>query len=51
MINKFAADEQGGTLIEYGLIAALLGVSIIGLLPEIAGGLVTIFTLLSAAFS
>ena len=29
LINKFAHDEDGATAIEYGLIAALVGVAII----------------------
>ena len=29
LINKFAKDEDGATAIEYGLIAALVGVAII----------------------
>jgi pilus assembly protein Flp/PilA len=31
-INKFAKDESGATAIEYGLIAALIAVVIIGAL-------------------
>ncbi|MCB1527014.1 MAG: Flp family type IVb pilin [Hyphomicrobiaceae bacterium] len=50
MINKFAADEQGGANIEYGLLALIIGVSIIGLLRSISGELINIFTLLSAGF-
>jgi pilus assembly protein Flp/PilA len=29
-LSKFANDESGATAIEYGLIAALIGVAIIG---------------------
>jgi pilus assembly protein Flp/PilA len=30
LLNRFAADESGATAIEYGLIAALIAVVIIG---------------------
>jgi pilus assembly protein Flp/PilA len=30
IISRFATDESGATAIEYGLIAALIGVGIIG---------------------
>lgn len=30
LLKEFAADESGATAIEYGLIAALVGVAIIG---------------------
>jgi pilus assembly protein Flp/PilA len=30
LVAKFAADESGATAIEYGLIAALVGVAMIG---------------------
>lgn len=40
-INRFAKDESGATAIEYGLIAALISVVIIGALaligPKVAG--------------
>jgi pilus assembly protein Flp/PilA len=30
LVAKFASDESGATAIEYGLIAALVGVAMIG---------------------
>jgi pilus assembly protein Flp/PilA len=40
-INRFAKDESGATAIEYGLIAALISVVIIGALvtigPKVSG--------------
>ncbi|MGQ3120102.1 MAG: Flp family type IVb pilin [Aliihoeflea sp.] len=30
MLKRFLADESGATAIEYGLIAALIGVAIVG---------------------
>ena len=43
VVNRFAKDESGATAIEYGLIAALISVVIIGVLS-------TIGTRLSAKF-
>lgn len=37
LINKFMANTDGATLIEYGLIAALVAVALVGAL----GGLTT----------
>jgi pilus assembly protein Flp/PilA len=44
IVNRFASDESGATAIEYGLIAALISVVIIGVLS-------TIGTRLSAKFN
>ena len=35
IVNRFASDESGATAIEYGLIAALISVVIIGVLSTI----------------
>jgi pilus assembly protein Flp/PilA len=35
LISRFAKDESGATAIEYGLIAALIAVVIIGVLGQI----------------
>ena len=35
LISKFAADESGATAIEYGLIAALIGVFIITIVGQV----------------
>ncbi len=37
-IKKFAADETGATAIEYGLIAALIAIGMIGGLRTLGGG-------------
>jgi pilus assembly protein Flp/PilA len=42
-INKFLKDENGATAIEYGLIAALVAVAIVGALTTLGGGLTTMF--------
>ncbi|MBD7942394.1 Flp family type IVb pilin [Brevundimonas guildfordensis] len=42
-INRFAKDESGATAIEYGLIAALIAVAIIGAVTLLGGNLETTF--------
>lgn len=42
--NRFAKDESGATAIEYGLIAALIAVVIIGALSTIGTNLNSSFT-------
>jgi pilus assembly protein Flp/PilA len=39
IFNRFAKDESGATAIEYGLIAALISVVIIGVLSTIGTNL------------
>lgn len=43
IFNRFIKDESGATAIEYGLIAALLSVAIIGALQLIGPRLNTAF--------
>jgi len=43
MIKNFVKDESGATAIEYGLIAALVAVAIIGALGALGDQLVIIF--------
>jgi pilus assembly protein Flp/PilA len=43
MIRKFLKDESGVTMIEYGLIAALIGVVCIVVLTQIGGDLNSLF--------
>lgn len=43
-IFKLIRDKSGATAIEYGLIAALVGVAIIGGVTLLGGGLNTLFT-------
>ncbi len=40
---RFAQDDSGVTAIEYGLIAAFIGVGIITGLTQLKGGLNTLF--------
>jgi pilus assembly protein Flp/PilA len=44
LVQRFATDESGATAIEYGLIAALISVVIIGVLSLIGTNLNTKFT-------
>ena len=44
---RFAADESGATAIEYGLIAALISVALIGAATLVGGHLSTLFTTIS----
>ncbi|MGB8601391.1 MAG: Flp family type IVb pilin [Rhizomicrobium sp.] len=43
-LARFAADESGVTAIEYGLIAALIAVVIIGAVTSVGGKLNNTFT-------
>lgn len=44
LLSRFVKDETGATAIEYGLIAALISVAIIGALGTIGSQLFTAFT-------
>ncbi len=48
-ITRFAKDESGATAIEYGLIAALIAVAIIGTLTLIGPKLDGVFKQVEAA--
>jgi pilus assembly protein Flp/PilA len=43
LFSRFLKNESGATAIEYGLIAAIVGVGIIGSLGSLKGGLDTVF--------
>lgn len=47
--KKFAADESGATAIEYGLLASLIAVVIIGPVRLIGTSLQTMFNAIDAA--
>ena len=49
MLNKFIANEDGATAIEYGLIAALVAVFIIGALQVLGSSLSSLFGRVSTA--
>lgn len=43
MIRTVCRDEKGVTAIEYGLIAALVAIAIVGGLGSLSGGLTSLF--------
>lgn len=45
-IIKFWRDEEGATAIEYGLIAGLIAVALVGALSRLEGGLSALFDLI-----
>lgn len=47
--SNFMNDESGATAIEYGLIAALISVAIIGAVTAVGGKLSSTFTSVSAS--
>ncbi|MGZ5934923.1 MAG: Flp family type IVb pilin [Rhizomicrobium sp.] len=49
LIKQFARHEGGATAIEYGLIAALIAVVIIGAVTAVGTNLSTTFTNISAS--
>ena len=51
IFNRFIRDESGATAIEYGLIAALIAVVIIGALRTIGTSLNTAFTTIGTNLS
>jgi pilus assembly protein Flp/PilA len=51
LMNRFVTDESGATAIEYGLIAALIAVVIIGALQALGGSITTNFTSVSNAMN
>ena len=51
LFSRFIRDESGATAIEYGLIAALISVVIIGALQTLGGNLQTNFNNVSAALN
>ena len=44
LVTRFAKNESGATAIEYGLIAALIGVAIIGTVTALGTQLKAVFT-------
>lgn len=50
-IKNFLHDEEGATAIEYGLIAGLIAVALVGVLGTLSGGLESIFQAISDALT
>lgn len=48
MLKQFVRDEEGVTAIEYGLIAALIAVTIIASVTLVGDNLVLVFTEISS---
>lgn len=48
LISRFVKDESGATAIEYGLIAALISVAIIGTITTVGTNLTGTFTTVGA---
>ena len=51
VMSKLMRDDSGATAIEYGLIAALISVVIIGVLTTVGKNLVTVFTSVGTALN
>jgi pilus assembly protein Flp/PilA len=49
MLKRFLKNEDGATAIEYGLIAALIGVVIIGAVTLVGNNLAVVFGNIAAA--
>jgi len=49
IFSRFMRDESGATAIEYGLIAALIAVVVIGAVTAVGTGLSTTFTTVSGS--
>ena len=43
LLNKFVTDESGQDLIEYALIAGLVGLAAVTALTSVAGAITTLF--------
>jgi pilus assembly protein Flp/PilA len=51
IFSRFLKDESGATAIEYGLIAALVGVALIGALGTMEDGLTGLFNSIGATLT
>ena len=51
MMKRFAADENGATAIEYGLIAALIAVAIIAAVRSVGTSLSTTFSTVATSLT
>ena len=51
MLTRFAADQSGATAIEYGLIAGLIAVVIIGAITTLGKNLQNVFNQVAANLS
>ena len=51
LVNAFIADESGQDLIEYALVAALIGLAAVTTLKSVATGITAVFTTISTALT
>ena len=51
LFSRFVKDESGATAIEYGLIAAIIGVGIIASLSSVKDALITNFGAVSTGLA
>ena len=51
LVSRFVKDESGATAIEYGLIAMLISVAVIGILQGVGSNLTSTFTSVNNALS
>jgi pilus assembly protein Flp/PilA len=50
-VKRFWQDERGATAIEYGLIVALISVTLIGVIGQVGGQIQEMFTALAQALA
>ncbi|MEO5705734.1 MAG: Flp family type IVb pilin [Alteraurantiacibacter sp.] len=50
-MNQLLTDDHGATAIEYGLIAALIGIAIVGSLDALNGGITGMYGRVETAVS
>lgn len=50
-MKKFINDESGATAIEYGLIAAAMGLMLVGIMPTIADAVSSVFGTLATGLT
>ncbi|MGD0236476.1 MAG: Flp family type IVb pilin [Syntrophorhabdales bacterium] len=50
-IKRFLKEEEGVTMIEYGLLAALIAVALIGAVTLVKTGLINTFTAVSGSLT
>lgn len=44
VVGRFVRDERGATMVEYGLLVALVAVAVIGAVTTLGGSITTFFT-------
>jgi len=49
IFNRFINNQNGATAIEYGLIASLIAVVLVGVLSSLGGKLSSVFTTVTTA--